>query len=70
MLRSLRTRMRDTVAYLQSFARFPLALRAFLRRPLTLQQARAIVAERVEQREPNCSASSSDRSTTIRRVRI
>jgi len=45
--------MRDTVAYLQSFARFPFALRAFLRRPLTLQQARAIVAERFERRESN-----------------
>ena len=46
-------RMRETFAYIQSFARFPRALRAYLRDPLTLQRARAIVADRFAHREEN-----------------
>ena len=45
--------MNDTLAYLASFARFPRALRAFLARPLTLERARAIVADRFNYRESN-----------------
>lgn len=45
--------MRDTFAYIDSFARFPRALRAFLRHPLTPQRARAIVAERFDRRDQN-----------------
>jgi hypothetical protein len=45
--------MRDTFAYLTSFARFPRALRAFLREPLTLPRARAIVADRFAHRDRN-----------------
>jgi hypothetical protein len=43
----------ETVAYLRSFAQFPFALRRFLRARLTLEQARRIVRERMEQRSDN-----------------
>src|SRR5262245_27986520 len=45
--------MNDTLAYLASFARFPRALRAFLARPLTIERARAIVADRFAHRDSN-----------------
>ena len=45
--------MRETLAYLTSFAQFPLALRRFLRTRLTLDQARRIVHDRIEQRGEN-----------------
>jgi hypothetical protein len=45
--------MNDSLAYLASFARFPLALRAFLARPLTVERARTIVADRFAHRESN-----------------
>jgi hypothetical protein len=43
----------ETVGYLRSFAQFPFALRRFLRARLTLEQARRIVRERMQQREDN-----------------
>ena len=45
--------MRETFAYIRSFARLPRALHAYLQNPLTLQRARAIVAERLERRPQN-----------------
>ncbi len=42
--------MSETREYLGMFARFPWALRRFLERPLTLQVARQIVQQRMEQR--------------------
>jgi hypothetical protein len=43
--------MSDTLDYVKSFAQFPLALRRFMRRPLTLNEAREIVRLRLEQRQ-------------------
>jgi hypothetical protein len=43
--------MSDTLDYLKSFAQFPLALRRFMRQPLTLDEAKRIVRKRMEQRE-------------------
>lgn len=45
--------MSENRDYLKSFARFPVALRRFLRAPLTLEGARRIVRERLERREAN-----------------
>lgn len=45
--------MNETLEHLQMFARFPFALRQFLREPLTLERARALVRERMERREEN-----------------
>ena len=45
--------MSDTFDYLKACVGFPLALRRFLRRPLTLDDARRIVADRFEHREDN-----------------
>ncbi len=45
--------MSDTAEYLKLFARFPLALRRFLRRPLTVEEARRIIKERLERRAEN-----------------
>ncbi len=45
--------MSDTLEYLKSFAQFPLALRRFMRQPLTLDEAKRIVRQRMEQREEN-----------------
>ncbi len=45
--------MSDTLGYLQTFARFPIALRKFLREPITLAQAKQSVQERMEQRSEN-----------------
>ncbi len=45
--------MSETLEYLQMFARFPFALRRFLKHKLTLEEARQIVRERMEHREEN-----------------
>ncbi len=45
--------MNETLEYLQMFARFPFALRRFLKHTLTLEEARQIVRERMEHREEN-----------------
>src|SRR5581483_5969536 len=45
--------MNDTLDYLNTFARFPFALRRFLRHRLTLEQAKQIICERMEHREEN-----------------
>ena len=45
--------MRETLDYLDTFVRFPFALRRFLRHTLTMDDARRIVRERMEQREEN-----------------
>src|SRR6266436_3821859 len=44
---------RETLQYIGMFARFPFALRRFLKHPLTLADARRIVAERLAHREEN-----------------
>jgi len=43
----------ETLEYLAMFARFPFALRRFLQHPLTLEEAKAIIRERMEHREEN-----------------
>jgi hypothetical protein len=43
--------MSDNLDYLKSFAQFPLALRRFMRQPLSADEARAIVRRRMEGRE-------------------
>jgi len=43
----------ETLEYLAMYARFPLALRRFLQHPLTLEEAKAIIRERMEHREEN-----------------
>jgi len=45
--------MIDSLAYAGMFARFPFALKRFLRDTLTMERAREIVSERLEQREAN-----------------
>jgi hypothetical protein len=45
--------MNETWTYAKMFARYPLALRRFLRRPLTLDRAQAIVRKRMERRAEN-----------------
>lgn len=45
--------MNETLEYLGMFAQFPLALRQFLRKPLTVEMARQVVHERLERREEN-----------------
>ena len=40
--------MNETLEYLQTFARFPFALRHFLKQRLTLDEAKQIVRERME----------------------
>ncbi|HEX7588221.1 MAG TPA: hypothetical protein VF478_07895, partial [Anaerolineae bacterium] len=45
--------MSETLDYVKTFARFPFALRHFLRHTLTLEQAKQIVRERMEHREEN-----------------
>lgn len=45
--------MSETLDYIKMYARFPLALRRFLKHTLTLEQARCIVRERMEHREEN-----------------
>lgn len=45
--------MNETLEYLRTFARFPFALRRFLQHRLTLDEAKQIVRERLEQREEN-----------------
>jgi hypothetical protein len=45
--------MNETLEYLETFARFPFALRKFLQHPLTFDKAKQIVHERLEQREEN-----------------
>jgi len=45
--------MNETLEYLQTFARFPFALRKFLKNRLTLEDAKRIVLERMEHREEN-----------------
>ena len=44
---------RESLEYLPTFARFPRALRRFLKRPLTLEVARTIAADRLACREAN-----------------
>jgi hypothetical protein len=41
----------ETLQYVAMYARFPMALRRFLQHPLTLDEAKAIIRERMEQRE-------------------
>jgi hypothetical protein len=43
----------DTLQYLQTFARFPFALRRFLKHRLTLDEARRIIRDRMQRREDN-----------------
>jgi hypothetical protein len=43
----------ETIEYLAMFAQFPFALRRFLRHKLTLDEAKAIVRERMEHRNDN-----------------
>jgi hypothetical protein len=43
--------MNDTLEYLTMYARFPIALRRFLQHPLTLDEAKAIIRERMDHRE-------------------
>jgi hypothetical protein len=43
----------ENLEYLRMFAQFPVSLRHFLRHTLTLEEARAIVHERMEHREEN-----------------
>ena len=45
--------MNETLEYLRMFAQFPFSLRRFLRCRLTLDEAKQIMRERVEQREAN-----------------
>lgn len=45
--------MKETWTYAKMFARFPVALRRFLREPLTLPRAQGIVRARMEQRADN-----------------
>lgn len=45
--------MNETLAYLQTFARFPFALHRFMRHRLTLEEAKQIVRERMERRAEN-----------------
>ena len=45
--------MSETLDYLKTFARFPFALRRFLRHTLTLDEARRIVREQMARREEN-----------------
>ena len=45
--------MNENLEYLRMFARFPFALRRFLKDPLTLGEARRIVRERLDHREDN-----------------
>lgn len=45
--------MNETLEYVKSFARFPLSLRRFLQRGLSLEQADQIVRERIHRREEN-----------------
>jgi hypothetical protein len=45
--------MGDTADYLKMFAGLPLALRRYLRQPLTVDEARRIVTDRLEHREDN-----------------
>ena len=45
--------MKETWTYANMFARFPVALRRFLREPLTLPRAQAIVRTRMKQRDEN-----------------
>jgi hypothetical protein len=45
--------MNETFEYLAMFARFPFALRRFLQHRLMLDEAKAIVAERMDKREDN-----------------
>jgi hypothetical protein len=42
---------KDTLDYLRTFAAFPRALRPFVRRPLTIEDARRLAAHRLEHRE-------------------
>jgi hypothetical protein len=44
---------RDAAAFIKTFAGFPLALRRFLAHPLTLDDARRIVSDRLAHREAN-----------------
>ncbi len=45
--------MNETLDYLKTFAQFPWALRRYLRHTLTLDEARRIIQNRLEQREAN-----------------
>jgi hypothetical protein len=45
--------MKETWKYAKMFARYPVALRRFLREPLTLERAQAIVRKRMKQRAEN-----------------
>lgn len=45
--------MNENLAYAAMFARFPFALRRFLKQRITLEDARRIVRERLDQREAN-----------------
>ena len=45
--------MNETLEYAVMFARFPFAVRRFLTHRITLDDARRIVRERMEQREAN-----------------
>jgi hypothetical protein len=47
------TQMNETLEYIKTFARFPFALQKFLQHRLTVDQAKQIVHERMEQREEN-----------------
>src|SRR5687768_1797625 len=45
--------MKESWTYAKMFTRYPPALRRFLREPLTLERAQAIVRTRMEQRAEN-----------------